>query len=165
MKLFNIYIKKLPDQTIKDLIIIKNGFSFLAAIFNIFWFLQRKMWRESLVFILVSIIFGLIFRNIWLDIADLCMFGLMLMIGLNANYWYEQNLLSQNYQFFGCVYGKNEDEAKLKFFANQLCDENRDNIFRSFVSGVAKPKKTRLYFSITRLIQTYKTCLSNFGRS
>ena len=150
MKLFHIYIKKSSDQSIDDLTMIKNGFSFFAFLFNFLWFLQHKMWRESLAFVLVSIVFGFIFQKSWLSSFDIFIIqsSLMVMIGLNANYWYEQNLLKKDYQFVGCVYGKNEDEAKLKFISNCFDDKSEANIFSSSIFNLQKSQKPQEYFSV-----------------
>ena len=131
MKLFHIYVKKLPNQAIDDLVVIENGFSFSASIFNILWFLQHKMWKESTALFFINIIFVFLSSKNWSSGMDIWIIlsGLTVMIGLNANYWYEEKLLKENYQFFGCVYSNNENEAKLKFASGRLDDEDRNNIF------------------------------------
>ena len=150
MKLFSIYIKKSPHQPIDDLVAIKNGFSFFAFLFNILWFLQHKMWRESLALVLFNIIFGLITQKNWLGGVDIITieFVLIIMLGLNANYWYEQSLLRKNYQFSGCVYGKNDDEAKLRFISDCFDSDNKNNILYRSICNFKKDKESQEYLSV-----------------
>lgn len=153
MKLFNIYIKKSENQSIEDLAVIKNGFSIFAFLFNILWFLQHKMWKESSALILVSTVFGVLFHRGWFGSLDMfgLELGLLLIVGLNANYWYEQHLLKLKYQFAGCVFGKNRDEAKLRFVSNCFKDDNENNIFCPSIGNFKKTKehsnKERQYFT------------------
>ncbi len=143
MKLFNIYIKKSENQTIEDLVVIKNCFSIFAFLFGIFWFLQHRMWKESFALVAVNIVFGFVFHKGWFGGLDIfgIEFGLMLIIGLNANYWYEQHLLEQKYQFGGCVFGKNIDEAKLRFISNCFEDGKQNNIFCPSITDFQKTKE------------------------
>jgi hypothetical protein len=142
MKLFNIYIKKSESQTIEDLVVIKDGFSFPALLFNIFWFLQHRMWKECFGLVLVNAVFIFIFNKGWFGSFDIFALelGLALIISLNANYWYEQHLLAQQYQFVGCVFGKNRDEAKLRFVSNCFKDDEQNNIFCPSISNFKKTK-------------------------
>jgi len=131
MTLFNIYIKKSSGKIIDDLVVIKNGFSVFACLLNILWFLQHKMWRESLALVLVSTILGFVAQKNWFGSCDMTIieFGLITMLGLNAHYWYEQSLLRRDYQFSGCAYAANEDEAKLIFISGYFNNEDKSNIF------------------------------------
>ena len=129
MQLFNIYIKESLNQ-IEELVVVKNGFSFYAFLFNIFWFLQHKMWKEFFTILLINIIIGITIQQEWFvdSNATILQLGLILMIALNANYWYGQSLLKQNYQFSGCIFGKNDDEARLKFVTNYFQNNTKNNI-------------------------------------
>ncbi len=154
MKLFNIYIKKTENQAIEDLAVIENGFSIFAFLFNILWFLQHKMWKESFAFVVVNIVFSLIFHRGLFGGLDMfgIEFGLLLIIGLNANYWHEQHLLVNKYQFIGCVFGKNRDEAKLRFISNCFKDNDKNNIFCPSIANFNKTKehsnKEQQFFTI-----------------
>ncbi|MFT5703787.1 MAG: hypothetical protein ACI9TO_001165, partial [Rickettsiales bacterium] len=103
MNLFNIYIKKSEDETIKDLFVVKSGFSYLAFIFGPFWFLQHKMWKESIIFISVNILLILALQKISLGTLNSVIIetAYLLFVGINAFYWFEKNLIKCNYQFIG----------------------------------------------------------------
>lgn len=150
MKLFNIYVQKAEDDTIKDLVLVKSGFSLWAFIFNILWFLQHKMWRESIGILLVNILFFTIINKISFggSSSSILEFGLILIVALNANYWYEQHLKNHHYQFLGCVFGKNRDEAKLRFVENFFNQSESNNKFCSSIFNLKKTTKTTQYFTI-----------------
>ena len=60
MKSYSIFIKKNKEnESVDDVILVKEGFNFYALIFNILWFLFKKMWICSIVFIIIipSLIF------------------------------------------------------------------------------------------------------------
>ncbi len=128
MKLFNIYIKKTEADAIEDLAVVKSNFSYLAFLFNILWFLQHKMWKEAFALALVDILLIIIGQKGLFGSLDILAIelGLLLIVGLNAGYWYEQYLIKRNYQFVGNVFGKNKDEAKLRFISNCFKGEDQD---------------------------------------
>jgi len=142
MKLFNIYLKKSDSQTIEDLVVIKDGFSFPAFWFSIFWFLQHRMWKECFGLVLVNAVLIFALNKGWFGSLDMLTIelGLLLIAGLNANYWYEQHLMTQKYQFVGCVFGENKDEAKLRFISNCFKDEEQGKIFSPSIGDFKKAK-------------------------
>ena len=149
MKLFNIYTKKSKNNPIEDLIAVGNCFSFSAFLFSFLWFLQHKMWKESITVLVINIIFGIVIHRGWFSSYDAIIIelGLLLIIGLNAQYWYEQNLLGQDYQFIGCVFGKNKDEAKLRFISNCFKDSGPNGIFCPSIANLHKTEEQQ-YFSV-----------------
>ncbi|MFT6333034.1 MAG: hypothetical protein ACJAW3_001385 [Lentimonas sp.] len=140
MNLFNIYIKKTKDDTIEDLVLVKNKFSFSAFLFNFFWFLLHKMWKEAGAFIVVAFFFGWIFYKSSFGFVDVVAveIGLFSMIGLNAGYWYEQKLLKTNYKFVGNVFGKNTNDAKIRFIDNHFKSKTPNKIFSPSITDLVK---------------------------
>ena len=50
MKSYSIFVKKSKsDESIDDVILVREGFNFYALFFNILWFLLKKMWICSAV--------------------------------------------------------------------------------------------------------------------
>lgn len=122
MKLYNSYIKKTKKGDVKDLIFIKNGFSFTAFFFNFLWFLYHKMFKGVVIVLLVDIflikITG-IYKSSIFDIF-VTFLGTSLIIAANANFWYSKYLKAKGYEFVGCVFGSNRDSAKLRFVEGYL---------------------------------------------
>ncbi|MES2677347.1 MAG: DUF2628 domain-containing protein [Pseudomonadota bacterium] len=147
MKLFNIYVKKSETDTIEDLVVVKSNFSYLAFLFGILWFLQHKMWKEAACLTLIDILLIIIGQKGLFGSFDILAieFGLLLIVGLNAGYWYEQYLRKHNYQFVGNVFGKNKDEAKLHFISN--CFKSEDQDFCPSIISIKQRKNPSQYFT------------------
>ena len=125
MKLYNSYIKKSPNKAIEDIVLVKNGFSFFAFLFNILWFFYNRMWRESIAiliigYLLIEISEKTIFGNFE---AFIIMTGFLVIIAINANHWYSSYLRRKNYLFAGYVFGRNREAAKLRFIHNLTKEE------------------------------------------
>lgn len=150
MKLFTVYIKKSEADTIEDLSVVKSNFSYLAFLFNILWFLQHKMWKEAVALTLVDTILVIICQKGVFGSLDVLTieFGLLLIVGLNAGYWYEQYLLKHNYQFVGSVFGENKDEVKLRFISNCFKSEEQGQAFCPSILNLKHNKESSQYFTI-----------------
>lgn len=124
MKLYNTLIKKDAKGKIEDIVLLKEGFSLFAFLFNIFWFLRYKMWKESLVLMVANIVLANVekysgdFNSTSLEVV------LLLVVAFNANYWLFEHLKNKNYEFVGMVFGKDLEEAKLRFIENFEVDLN-----------------------------------------
>jgi hypothetical protein len=122
MQPYNTLIKKNKEGKIEDIILLKDGFSITAFLFNGLWFLYHRMWKEFLAVILINIIvakladFSTNFDDIFLQIT------LVFMISLNANYWFCQHLINKGYQFVGMSFGSNCEDARLSFVRNFSAD-------------------------------------------
>lgn len=115
MKLYSAFIKKNNSNKIQDVILLKEGFSFLALFFNGLWFFYHKMWREFLVLILVNIIFAT-FGEVWPSFDKFFLeIALVITIAINANNWLAQHLKNNGYQFVGMFFGRDLEEAQLNF--------------------------------------------------
>lgn len=118
MQPYSALIKKNKEGKIEDVVLLKDGFSFSAFLFNGLWFLYHKMWKELLAVVLINVVFAKLadfspgFNNIFLQAS------LIFMIALNANYWFCQHLINKGYQFSGISFGANCDEARLNFVKN-----------------------------------------------
>lgn len=137
MKLYNSYINKTKNQAIKDLVLVKNGFSFFAFLFNIFWFLYHRMWKESLVLLIVNyLLIEISAKAIFGDFeVFIIMIGFSTIIAINANHWYTQHLRRKDYLFAGYVFGKNREAAKLRFIHN-LTKEEGSRIFSDSIFNI-----------------------------
>lgn len=148
MKLFNIYIKKSSNNSIDDLAVVKDNFSYSAFLFNFLWFLQHRMWKESTASILIVIVFIAAYHTGFFMTSNLLIawFGWMMVVGLNADYWYEKMLIKDGYKFFGNVFAENKDEAKLRFISNCFKDKEHQ-IFSPLITNLIKTESSSQYFS------------------
>lgn len=116
MKLYNALIKRDQNKKISDLVLIEDGFSWGAFFFSVPWFLFHKMWRNSLVLILINILFFRLGDLEFFSKTDLFFIeaAFLILIAINANYWYDQHLRRQGYEEIDYVLAGNRSEARLK---------------------------------------------------
>ncbi len=122
MNLYNVLVKKNPAEKIEDIVLMRDGFSWLAFFFNGLWFLYFRMWKEFFVLIFVNAAFVFFakissnFDRVLLEAA------FIFMVALNANYWRIEHLKKKSYELVGVVFGANPIDAKLHFI-NGLGEE------------------------------------------
>jgi len=115
MKLYNVLVKRNPAGKIEDIVLMKDGFSWLAFFFNGLWFLYYRMWKEFFVLILVNAVF-IFFAKISSNFDRVLLeTAFIFMIALNANYWRAEHLKKKTYELVGIVFGANRIDAKLHF--------------------------------------------------
>ncbi len=115
MKLYNVLVKKSPAGKIEDIVLLKDGFSWLAFLFSGFWFFYYRMWKDLFVLIAVNIAF-VFFAKISASFDRFlleCAF--VFMIALNANFWRAEHLKKCGYEMIGLVFGINGVDEKLHF--------------------------------------------------
>lgn len=131
MKLYNVLVKKNADNKIEDIVLLKDGFSWLAFLFSGFWFFYHRMWKEMFVMIAVNFAF-VFFAKLSSNLdRSLLEFAFFFLVALNANYWRVEHLKKKNYQLVGLVFGANLVDAKLHFV---------DGIEDEFSEAILNPK-------------------------
>jgi hypothetical protein len=125
MNLYKGLVKLDKDNKIEDIVVIDEGFSWVALIFNPIWFLFHKMWLEFFLFLSILILFNWTSR---FGIYDFFMqASLIFMMALNSKSWYFDALIKRKkYCFMAMVFGMNATEAKIKFI-NQINLQNKEN--------------------------------------
>lgn len=117
MKIYTAHLKNKID----DIITVKEGFSFAAFIFGCFWFFYKRIWLAGFVILLIQSI--LVFLEdqhyIGQTSLEIINFGLMLLIGFNANDLYRHNLEKRGYRFICPIVASNEDNAKYRLIENR----------------------------------------------
>ena len=124
MKLYTVLVKEDSDDKLETALFIKEGFSFLAAIFQTLWALYHKMWLCAAALIVVAIGFFLM-KNYGImktDLVQILEIALLIFIGFSANDWYSKHLQKKGYIVYDVVSGKNEDEARIRFFDRTTTD-------------------------------------------
>lgn len=138
MKLYNVLLKKNKEGKIEDIILLKDGFCWMAFFFSIFWFLYHKMWKESFVLFSANIAIAILSSNgvitgeakFFLEII------FAIFIAINANYWLLESLKTRGYEFSGLIFGSNAVSAKIRFMKDLESDlENMD-----FDNSIVNPK-------------------------
>jgi len=129
MKVYRIFLKRTNDGVIDDLEMLKDGFDFWAFLFQLFYLIYRRLWKQAIIiFVLLTVLNALRLRflNSYIVIPiNIC---LCIYIGFEYADWYAQRLVKNGYQFLGYSSGNDVREAKLKFLEsinNNYMDDDR----------------------------------------
>lgn len=147
MKLYNALVKKNQLGKIEDIIMIKEGFSWKAFIFNAIWFVYHRMWKEIIILLAISFAFGFFAKmSNDFDKASLQL-ALFFMVSLNANHWLCDKFKRKGYDFVGIVFGNNSTNAKLRFVQKlQKKEFDTDQFGDAFLN----PKEYQTYKKLHR---------------
>lgn len=115
MKLYNVLVKRNPAGKIDDIVLIKDGFSWLVFLFSGLWFFYHRMWKDLLVLIAVNFAF-VFFAKISSSFDRVLLeFGFFFLVALNANYWRIDHLKKKGYELVGLSFGDGRVDAKVRF--------------------------------------------------
>jgi len=125
MKLYRALVKLDKNNKIENVVVVDDGFSWKALLFNPLWFFFHKMWIEFIIFLLIFLFSGFFFR--FGDFDIFMKLSLIFMIALNSKTWYFDFLTKyKKYIFVGVVFGSDAIEAKIKAI-EQIKLNNKEN--------------------------------------
>jgi len=106
-----------PDKAEKALVV-RDGFSLLALIMPLLWFLWHRMWLEALAFLCLGLLLaGLGALPGFSMLASLFSLFLYIFIGLEAQVFRVASLRRKGWEVWGVVEAANRDEAELRYAA------------------------------------------------
>ena len=115
MNIYTIYTQ--DNQEDSDPIIIKQGFSLIAAIFNIFWAVYHRMWLMAAITLGASAIPMLFQGNeTYSVISSVCKIAIGITFGFMATEMREYTASARGFELTDIVSARNEAEAEMKFF-------------------------------------------------
>lgn len=141
MKLYNVLTLNNKEGKTEDILFLKEGFSWLAFIFSIFWFLYHKMWKESFALFIIGGAFVFFEESQILTGDSKFIIEILLdfIIALNANHWFCESLVKKGYKFEGVVFAKNPAQARLRYVQNLDVDAKPSE----FSDAILDPKMHR----------------------
>lgn len=115
MNIYSIFTNNSDEDS--EPIIVKQGFSIWAGIFNVLWALYHKMWIIA-AFAVVLDAWPLLFldNHYYDELAFVNRIGIFLIFGFMATEMREHNLKSKGYELSDVLVAPSEPEAELKFF-------------------------------------------------
>ncbi|ADE29834.1 DUF2628 domain-containing protein [Rickettsia prowazekii] len=114
MNIYAIYINS--TQKNNNFIILEEGFSWIAALFSIFWALYHKMW----IVVAITVIANIIATTIIVDFKFIFQIFLILSFGFFAADIRENYLNRNNYQLEDIIIANSRIEAELKFLERSI---------------------------------------------
>ncbi len=122
MKTYTVHLNP-ADPKPENIILVKEGFSWLAFFLGMLFTLYHRMWLLSFILIILDVVLSILMAKeiITNEIIIYCIsFGIKLLLASNYHDFYRHKLSKKGYIFQGIASGKNEDEAYYKFVADML---------------------------------------------
>ncbi len=118
MNIYSVYTNSSKKQN--NLIFIKQGFSFLAAILNLAWACYHRMWFIAIITIILSCFVGISsFSNVDDSInivADSVDIAILFLFGFFASEMREYHAKKNNFELSDIILANSEEEAEIKYF-------------------------------------------------
>ena len=96
-------------------VLIKDGFSWPAFFFGIFWILSKRLWLVALGYLAVSVMLQILFLLIG-PVTGWIGFLLIVFFALNANDLWRWALVRRGWRITGLVTAPNRVEAERRFY-------------------------------------------------
>jgi hypothetical protein len=91
-------------------VMVREGFSWLAALFPLFWFLAKRLWLVAALYFSLATFMGFVLPS---SISPWAMMALQILTGFEARNLQRWSLERQGFRLMGVVQGQNEDGAVL----------------------------------------------------
>ncbi|MBM3593964.1 MAG: DUF2628 domain-containing protein [Alphaproteobacteria bacterium] len=91
-------------------VIVREGFSWWAALFPLLWFLAKRLWIVAALYFALATLLGFVLPS---SISPWAMVALQILAGFEARNLQRWALERQGFRLMGVVQGRNEDGAVL----------------------------------------------------
>jgi hypothetical protein len=91
-------------------VIVREGFSWWAALFPLLWFLAKRLWIVAALYLALATLLGFVLPS---SISPWAMVALQILAGFEARNLQRWALERQGFRLMGVVQGRNEDGAVL----------------------------------------------------
>ena len=119
-------------------VVIKDGFSLIAFIAPLIWFLWHRMWLEALGVLVISAVLGGLSMIPGLEVVPALGILVAFFIGMEARNLRINALLRSGWKEWGVVVAASQDEAELRYMDEAL-GAGEDNQ-SGFISEAAEPR-------------------------
>jgi hypothetical protein len=117
-KIYTVYEKLEVSEPSARMVMVREGFSFWALIFNLLWLLAHRLWLAALGYVAISAVITL--GGQWLGLPDISIGVLQLLLqcvlAFNAYDLMRMKLTRQGYHFAGVIAAESEMHAQRRYF-------------------------------------------------
>lgn len=106
-----------PVGRAEELVFLKDGFSWPALLFSLFWLAYQRMWLILCLFGGTMILLFFVLNALSSSAAALVIFGAILMFALEANTIRRMKLEQSGYRLSAVINGKSLYDCERKYFA------------------------------------------------
>ncbi|MCA3381546.1 MAG: DUF2628 domain-containing protein [Roseomonas sp.] len=91
-------------------VMVREGFSWWAALFPLFWFLAKRLWLVAVLYLSLATFMGFVLPA---SISPWAMMALQILTGFEARNLQRWSLERQGFRLMGVVQGRDEEGAVL----------------------------------------------------
>lgn len=116
-KIYTAYEKPEAAEPSARMELVRDGFSWMAFLFNFFWMLYHRLWREAFVYMAILVALTLVTTPLGLSeiTVGLVQFWLQLLIAFHASDLRGRALARQGYRMAGVLVASNDTEAERRY--------------------------------------------------
>ena len=118
MRIYTVHVDPTSAADDRGVVLIREGFSWGAALFTVLWALWRGLWGWAAILLAGAV--ALDFASVWLGLDEVGVavieIALMLLVGFHGNDWRRARLKRWGYLFAGVVSGRDMAAAERRFF-------------------------------------------------
>ncbi len=121
MRLYSVHLRRHGLDPDRDIVLVKEGFSWPALIFSFLWALRHRLWLAALaIFLAVTTLNVAIYwlRPDWMSQAVLSL-GLGVIVGYLGNDLRRRKLTRQGFAFAAVVSGGDPDKALRRYLDSE----------------------------------------------
>lgn len=117
MRTYDVFLRPGRPAEDPDLILVREGFSWLALFFPVIWLIWHRVWRGLIAYLAVGALVGVVvgLADAGGAVEGLAAAGFAVLTGLEAQDWRRAALLRQGYREVGVVRAPDEDSALARF--------------------------------------------------
>ena len=119
MRVYTLHYPSHADVLKDDPVLVKEGFSWPAALFTSLWALWGGMWLAALLMFVAAVGLQLVLDLAGAEISVQLAagIGLSVIVGFCANDWWRAKLHRRGYRFQGIVAAPDRDSARRRWFS------------------------------------------------
>lgn len=117
MRLYSVHLRNHGRRTDRDLVLVKEGFSWMAFLFTVIWALVHRMWWVAMGVFALFVLIGsaLVALGVGETTDGLITLALMVGVGMVGNDLRRWTLARADFQEVAIVSGKNVEDATRRF--------------------------------------------------
>lgn len=117
MRLYSVHLRDYGRRTDRDLVLVKEGFSWMAFLFTVIWALAHRMWWVAMAVFALFVLIGsaLVALGVGETTDGLITLALMVGLGMVGNDLRRWTLARADFQEVAIVSGKNAEDATRRF--------------------------------------------------
>lgn len=108
------------EQSLERAVFVRDGFSWLALLFPLLWFLFNRLWLILIAFLVVSVGLELVLSELGGPFPGIAAVALSVLVGFEANGLKRWALMRRGYRLAGIVSGSSKVDCERRFFADWI---------------------------------------------